>query len=75
MTEVLSRQRVQFYEGILVLLHERGLKDEAELLTPFTIAAEYWENGDDAEVLDRLNPEVRKLVEQIIEAAAGPPLE
>ena len=45
---------------------------EAELavLEPFVRAVEYWQRGKDAEVLDRLNPEVREIVEEIIAGGA-----
>jgi hypothetical protein len=44
----------------------RDMRDELELLTPFAMAVEYWQKGEDEEVLDRLNPEVRRIVEAII---------
>jgi hypothetical protein len=30
------------------------------------IVCDYWQKGEDAEILDRLNPELRELVEDII---------
>jgi len=39
---------------------------EAELLNPFREAVNYWTSGKNEEVLDRLNPEMRKLVEEIV---------
>jgi hypothetical protein len=43
-----------------------GFDAEAELLNPFREAVNYWTSGKNEEVLDRLNPEMRKLVEEII---------
>lgn len=43
-----------------------GFDAEAELLNPFREAVNYWTSGKNKEVLDRLNPEMRKLVEEII---------
>ncbi len=51
---------------LLAILEERGMTDELALLVPFAHAVEYWRKGKDMEVLDRLNPEVRELVEAII---------
>jgi DNA-binding MarR family transcriptional regulator len=51
---------------LLDVLRERGLDRFVGELEPFARAAEYWQKGDDAEVLDRLNPEVREIVEEII---------
>jgi hypothetical protein len=47
-------------------LRERGMEEELATLEPFAKAVEYWQKGKDAEVLDRLNPEVRRIVEQIV---------
>lgn len=56
-----------FCAQALERLREGGLDEYAELLEPFRIAVEYWQRDRDAEVLDRLNPEVRELVEDVIE--------
>jgi hypothetical protein len=40
--------------------------EEVELLAPFREAVNYWTSGKNAEILDRLNPELRKLAEAII---------
>jgi hypothetical protein len=53
------------------MMKERGMNDELALLAPFDKAVEYWQKGKDEEVLDRLNPEVRELVEQIIQTRSG----
>jgi tetratricopeptide (TPR) repeat protein len=52
-------------------LDGRGLGDLRGLLDPFAKAFEYWQGGRDAEVLDRLNPEVREIVEQIVRGGEG----
>jgi tetratricopeptide (TPR) repeat protein len=54
----------QFFQD----MRDKGLNDELAFLDPFVKAVEYWQKGKDAEVLDRLNPEVRKLVEEIVGA-------
>lgn len=53
------------------MVKAKGMNDELELLTPFAKAVEYWQKGKDEEVLGRLNPEIRKLVEQIIQNPSG----
>ncbi|MDO9229872.1 MAG: ATP-binding protein [Syntrophales bacterium] len=52
--------------GFMAMMKKRDMNDELALLAPFDRAVEYWQKGKDEEVLDRLNPEVRKLVEQIV---------
>lgn len=54
------------YAEFLDAIRARGMDRELPLLEPFVKAAEYWQKGRDAEVLDRLNPEVREIVEEII---------
>jgi hypothetical protein len=42
-------------------------RDEAlSLLSPFERAAAYWREDENPEILDRLNPELRPLVEAVI---------
>jgi hypothetical protein len=49
-------------------MRERGMEDELGVLTPYVRAVEYWRTDKDKEqVLDRLNPEVRELVEAILQ--------
>ena len=43
----------------------------AELLASSAFAMEYWQNGGEPEVLDRLNPEVREIVEKIVSGQCG----
>ena len=45
---------------------EKSLHEEVHLLSPLAIACEYWQKGEDAKILDRLNPELREVVEDII---------
>ncbi|HIE53476.1 MAG TPA: hypothetical protein EYP85_17120 [Armatimonadetes bacterium] len=56
---------------LLTLLEREGFTDEVELLAPFRYAVEYWRRGRDMEVLDRLNPEVRTVVEDIVKGRGG----
>ncbi|MBM4081684.1 MAG: hypothetical protein FJ278_18415, partial [Planctomycetes bacterium] len=53
------------------LMRERKMERELALLEPFVLAVEYWQKGKDAQVLDRLNPELRQLVEAIIKGPAA----
>ena len=53
-------------------MRARGMEQELGMLEPYVKAVEYWQKGRDAEVLDRLNPEVRELVEQIIRRGDQP---
>ncbi|PKN61280.1 MAG: hypothetical protein CVU57_30225 [Deltaproteobacteria bacterium HGW-Deltaproteobacteria-15] len=50
----------------LDMMEERSMTYELGLLMPFAKAVEYWQKGKDEEVLDRLNPEIREMVEKII---------
>ena len=54
-------------------LDQRGRTRELGVLEPFRHALEYWQKGKDAEVLDRLNPEMRLAVEAILEGAEEEP--
>lgn len=47
-------------------MRSRKMDDLLGVLEPFRVAVEYWQKDSDPEVLDRLNPEVRELVEAII---------
>ena len=64
--KVTKEESAEQCRGFMEMMKNRGLNDELELLAPFDWAVEYWQKGKDEEVLDRLNPEVRKLVEQIV---------
>jgi tetratricopeptide (TPR) repeat protein len=64
--KVVSERNVPVFFELYDSLIEKSLEEEIELLRPFAIACEYWRKNEDAEVLDRLNPEVREVVEDII---------
>jgi len=53
-------------QEFLDMMRARGMEGELAVLEPYVRAVEYWQKGRDAEVLDRLNPEVREIVEEII---------
>ena len=53
-------------------MRRRGMERELGILDPFAHALEYWGRGKDAEVLDRLNPEVREVVEEIVRRRPAP---
>ena len=61
-----SKQHAGLFFDFYDILKEKTLEEEVRLLSPFAIACEYWEKNEDAEVLDRLNPEWREVVEDII---------
>ncbi|HEX9655171.1 MAG TPA: hypothetical protein VGA99_15800, partial [bacterium] len=71
-SKVVSEQRVDVVKELFAMMVEKGLIAEQVFIDPFRIALTYWEKGKDAEVLDRLNPEVREIVEQIIRNAESP---
>ncbi|MDY6989903.1 MAG: hypothetical protein SWQ30_17815, partial [Thermodesulfobacteriota bacterium] len=54
---------------MFALMEEQELDQAVGVLEPFRIAIAYWQAGkkDREEVLDRLNPEVREIVEAIIQ--------
>jgi hypothetical protein len=64
--QTLREKTAELGKMLLDELEARGFDEETELLVPFREAVKYWTSGKNAEVLDRLNPEMRKLVEQII---------
>ncbi|MBI1924123.1 AAA family ATPase [Candidatus Poribacteria bacterium] len=63
---VVREERADFCGALLDAMRARGRERELGVLEPFAIAIQYWKSGKDAEILDRLNPEVRQLVEAII---------
>jgi Tfp pilus assembly protein PilF len=69
--KVTREESAEQCRGFMEMMKKRDMNDELALLTPFDKAVEYWQKGKDEEVLDRLNPEVRKLVEQIIRNPSG----
>jgi len=75
----LSEGTAGFFSWVMGLLRDRGLGEDVEVLAPFQAAIAYWQQGREAKVLERLNPEVREIVEEIIrrgeqkEEAGTPP--
>jgi len=63
---VSSEQASALCAELLDAMRARNMAHALGVLQPFQAAVEYWQKGRDAEVLDRLNPEVRELVEAII---------
>ena len=63
--------RADFCAELLEMIRERGLERVLAALEPFAKAVEYWQKGGDAEVLERLNPEMREIVEEIIQGKRG----
>ena len=61
-----SRERAEWLTGCIGVLKENHFGNELGILEPFSIAFDYWKQGENVEVLDRLNPEMRELVEGII---------
>ena len=66
-----TEDQAELCTELLDAMRERGMERELGLLEPFAKAVEYWQKGRDAEVLDRLNPEMREIVEQIIRGEGG----
>jgi tetratricopeptide (TPR) repeat protein len=64
--DFISKENTIYFYELYNILNEKSFEEEVELLSPFAIASEYWQKNEDAEVLDRLNPEVREIVEEII---------
>lgn len=65
----IAKYHSEFFFELYELLKKNSLQEEAELLKPMAIVCDYWQKEEDAEVLDRLNPELRELVEDIIKAS------
>jgi tetratricopeptide (TPR) repeat protein len=77
-SELVRTELVNFFRGMakektaglcgefLDAMRQRDLKDEVDTLEPFAIAVRYWQEGKNEEVLDRLNPELRELVAEIV---------
>jgi tetratricopeptide (TPR) repeat protein len=60
------KENTPFFDEILGILKKKKLQEEIGLLQPYAIACEYWQKDEDAEVLEKLNPELREMVETII---------
>ena len=67
--DALQEKTAELCKALLDDLAAGGFTEEVELLAPFREAVDYWTSGRNAEILDRLNPELRKLVEAIINEA------
>ena len=67
--DALQENTAELCKALLDDLAAGGFTEEVELLAPFREAVDYWTAGRNAEILDRLNPELRKLVEAIINEA------
>jgi hypothetical protein len=65
----IAKYHCEFFFELYELLKKKSLQKEAELLKPMAVVCDYWQKGEDAEVLDRLNPELRELVEDIIKTS------
>ena len=65
----LGRENIEIYFELERILRKQGNEDDLKLLFPIAKAFEYWSKNEDAEVLDRLNPEVREVVEDILKKA------
>jgi len=61
-----SKENMNFFNEIIEILKNKKFEEAITLLQPYTIASEYWLNNGDNEVLERLNPELREMVEAII---------
>ncbi|MBM3475689.1 MAG: MarR family transcriptional regulator [Armatimonadetes bacterium] len=64
--EFLEETTAGFFRQVLADLREQGLGEDAEALAPIEAAVEYWQRGGDEAVLERLNPEVREITEEIV---------
>ena len=64
---VLSPQKKDMMRQLFDLMQENTSSELSEIMEPYRIANDYWLNDNDQEILDQLNPEMREIVEQIIE--------
>jgi DNA-binding MarR family transcriptional regulator len=64
--EFLEETTADFFWQVLADLREQGLGEDAEALAPIEAAVEYWQREGDEAVLERLNPEVREITEEIV---------
>ena len=64
--DIITEKTADFCDELLGILSEKNMEEELMRLVPFASAIEYWKKNKDKEVLDRLNPEVREIVEKII---------
>lgn len=64
---LLRKRRIKEFESLTNILLDRGMEKELGFLSPFSIIWDFWKHGNDQRIIDRLNPEVREVVEQILE--------
>ncbi len=65
----LTKDNFIFISDLFKEIKKYELKNEDQLLEPYRIAVEYFKSDKDQEIIDRLNPEVRETVENIIKEA------
>lgn len=65
-TRLLRLMKVGVCSQFLEEMGDRDMKKELGVLEPIVKTVEYFHSGRDAEILDRLNPEIREIVEEII---------
>ncbi|ODS36456.1 hypothetical protein BEH94_01150 [Candidatus Altiarchaeales archaeon WOR_SM1_SCG] len=63
--DLISEGMLEFASSALKTIEEVKGREYAELFAPFSIAVKYLKTRDD-EILDRIHPEVREIVEEII---------
>jgi hypothetical protein len=68
-------QHAAMCEELIASVAQKHMESLGFPLLPFAKAVEYWRKGKDEEVLDRLNPEVREIVEAIIRGDRSPKTE
>jgi tetratricopeptide (TPR) repeat protein len=61
-----SKEKMNLFNEIIEILKKKKLDTEIALFQPYSIACEYWQKNGDSEILERLNPELREMVEAII---------
>lgn len=65
-TDSLDKNTADVCSELLLKIQKKSFFNEEEFLLPFQYAIDYWLNNNNEEILDRLNPELREIVEQII---------
>ncbi len=68
-SRVAGEETASLCAGLFEMMRQREMERELGLVAPIAHAVEFWQRGKDPEVLDRLNPEVREIVEEIIRQA------
>ncbi|MCI0513435.1 AAA family ATPase [candidate division KSB1 bacterium] len=65
--QLTTQNQVSIFRVLYQILSRPEHAVEIELLQPFALACDYWGNGDNPKVMDELNPELREIVEKIIQ--------